>query len=179
MTDEERKASFDRLPLLRIKHEVMALLAGRIAEERFTKRSNPGGGNSDLQFAKLLAEHLLERDRSTDRALEKCLEWLRVETEDFIVNKHWSYVETLAWALVRYRTLTRRKIAEVIGAERLRQTTDQFGGDVAKAREYLSIGASVRARRRAMTAEERRAADSWGRQILRRERAATRTGVLK
>jgi len=83
----------------------------------------------------------------------------------------------VARALLDHKMLSRSRIAEVMHAEMRRRLIENFGGDVEKAESLLSAGASLRAKRRAMSPEQRRTHDAYWTQRQREERARIRVGV--
>ena len=175
--DKDEAALLSR-SLLAVLEEVQASLAGTIAEERFTGRRNDAGARVDFENAEYFLDQLLHRRLGrSERARRALFDWLLAETVDFL-DDHWSHVEAVAKALLEHETLaSRRKIDEVIRAETRRQLIEEEGGDVEKAESLLSIGARGRAKRRAMSPEQRRAHDAYWTQQQRAERAQIRARI--
>ena len=95
----------------RLQGQIMFSLAGAIAEQRHTGRRSPYS-DGDRHNAAGLAGYA----SSSPEEVEPMLRWLEVRTENLIV-RYWPFVEVVATALLKHRTLTGRQVRDLIQAQ--------------------------------------------------------------
>lgn len=96
------KASNDRL-----EEDVMILLAGMVAESRFTGRYCTDGAGQDLSFV----ERLLSTRANNDRQLERLTRRMLDKTEHVLTNeRHAKSIQLIAEELVRKVTISGRAV---------------------------------------------------------------------
>jgi len=81
--------------------EVSVLLAGAIAERRFTGRSNHVGAKSDYDVALNLASYI----GGSERQSKAYVKWRHTFAEDLIESR-WNLVEAVARALAKQKRMT-------------------------------------------------------------------------
>jgi hypothetical protein len=94
---------------VRLEHQAMVLLAGGIAERRFTGRANHVGAMSDYEKA---ADFAMACSGS-ERATSAFLKWLETVTED-VVRDRWAAIEAVAAALFERKTLSGKDVDRLV-----------------------------------------------------------------
>jgi hypothetical protein len=99
-----------------IERRVMGILAGPIAEERFTGRPNHDGAAGDWRQAVTLADFVCG---SADE-VAAFLAWLKIRTANFLAScERWPMVEAVARALLERGTLTGHGVKTVARKARM------------------------------------------------------------
>jgi len=114
----------------RLEPRIVAMMAGVIAERRFTgRRRNWAGAESDLHEAQGLALHCL--GGNTGKAFTKYFAWLFEESREW-VEAEWPRIEAVAPALLERETLNGRELRGVIvgsyGIPQTEQMSEIIGG---------------------------------------------------
>jgi hypothetical protein len=99
-----------------IERRIMGLLAGSVAEKRFTGRSNPDGARQDRRCAVNLAEYVC----GNDEEIEAYLAWLKIRTANLLARpERWAMVEAVAQALLEREAISGRQAKATAQAARL------------------------------------------------------------
>ena len=94
------------------------VIAGPIAEKRFTNRTNRAGSSADFDEAVRIAEKVSLSDREAERQID----WLWERANNLLaVKETWKAVEEVAAALLAQQTLTGRAVKKIV-----RQTHHAF-----------------------------------------------------
>lgn len=92
------------------------LFAGHVAEKELSGRNNHLGARDDYERAVAYAMAASGSNEESDAFLA----WLHVRTHQLITH-HWPEVEAVAAALLREKTLSGRRVCEIIQQSRARE----------------------------------------------------------
>ena len=95
----------------RLESLVMGILAGAIAEQKFTGKNNWAGSCSDREKALSFASHM----SGGGKVLDTYVEYLWARTEELVCTPiHWECIKALAEKLVAERTVSGKAVNKLI-----------------------------------------------------------------
>lgn len=150
-----------------MEHFIIGLLSGMEAEKHYTGNDNYKGARSDYdQEMDLLSR--LDGDPDCAEAHFKYLQ----ECTRCLVKNNWKLIEALAAALLEHKTLSGRKVKEILDTKRFgaeQVATDQKGAKEMRAREKAyqeklsAWAATTRAGKKAKRVEDPKLRAAWKR----------------